>query len=87
MINLPPGPSSTDSIRYQQSLQQLDRVLEITKKMIGDSDSSSDSDQEEDSPASNTGINQEVRRQSRFIICVKYFLGFPDEQSFSRTIR
>ena len=67
MINLLPGPSSADSIRYQQSLQQLDRLVEMTKKMIGDSDSSSDSDQEEDSPESNTGINQEVRRQSRYL--------------------
>ena len=67
MNNLPPGPSSADSIRYQQSLEQLDRLVEITKKMIGDSDSSSDSDQEEDSPVSNTGINQEVRRQFRYL--------------------
>ena len=47
MNNLPPGPSAADSIRYQQSLQQLDRVLETTKKMIGDSDRSSDSDPED----------------------------------------
>ena len=45
MNNLPTGQSSsTDSIRYQQSLQQLE-------KMIGSSDtSSSDSDPEDVDP-------------------------------------
>ena len=67
MNNLPPGPSSADSIRYQQSLQQLDRLVEITKKMIGDSDSSSDSDQEEDSPLSNTVMDQVVGKKTKYL--------------------
>ena len=43
-------------------------MKKITKKMIGDSDSSTDSDQEEDYPASNSGMNQVVRRQ-KFYHC------------------
>ena len=38
------GPSSQDSIRYQQALAELDRAYEITKKMIGDVSSDSDSE-------------------------------------------
>ena len=51
MNNLPPGQSSTDSIRYQQNLQQLDIAITMSKKMIGSSDtSSSDPDPEDADP-------------------------------------
>ena len=51
MNNLPPGQSSIDSVRYQQSLQQLDLALAMSKQMIGSSDtSSSDSDPEDVDP-------------------------------------
>ena len=67
MNNLPPGPSAADSIRYQQSLQQLDRVLETTKMMIGDSDDFSDSNLEDATQLSNLDVDQEeVRMQSIF---------------------
>ena len=67
MNNLPPGPSAADSIRYQQSLQQLDRVLETTKMMIGDSDNCSDSNLEDAAQLSNLDVGQEeVRMQNIF---------------------
>ena len=51
MNNLPPGQSSTDSIRYQQNLHQLDIAMAMSKKMIGSSDtSSSDPDPEDADP-------------------------------------
>ena len=67
MNNLPSGPSAADSIRYQQSLQQLDRVLETTKMMIGDSDNCSDSNLEDAAQLSNLDVGQEeVRMQNIF---------------------
>ena len=50
MNNLPPGQSSIDSVRYQQSLQQLDLALAMSKQMIGSSDTSSSSDPEDADP-------------------------------------
>ena len=50
MNNLPPGQSSIDSVRYQQSLQQLDLALAMSKQMIGSSDTSSSSDPEDVDP-------------------------------------
>ena len=67
MNNLPPGPSAADSIRYQQSLQQLDRVLETIKMMIGDSDNCSDSNLDDAAQVSNFDEDQEeIRMQNVF---------------------
>ena len=67
MNNLPPGPSAADSIRYQQSLQQLDRVLETTKKMIGDSDNCSDSNLEDAAQVSNIDLDKEVDLDKMYV--------------------
>ena len=72
--NVPSGPSSADSIRYQQSLQQLDRVLEMTKKMIGATDSSADSDYDEDAgQISNYEVNQELSSKKNKLLEVASF--------------
>ena len=34
-MNQNPGPSSADSVRYQKALEQADRLMKITKDMIG----------------------------------------------------
>ena len=38
------GPSSQDSIRYKRALEELDKAYEITKKLIRDVSSDSDSE-------------------------------------------
>ena len=67
MNNLPPGPSAADSIRYQQSLQQLDRVLETSKMMIGESDNCSDSNLEDAAQVSNLDVEQEEAKNAKYI--------------------
>ena len=37
-------PSSQDSIRYKRALEELDRAYEITKKLIGDVSSDTNSE-------------------------------------------
>ena len=35
MDNLAPGPSSVDSIRYEEKLQALDRMVELNRALVG----------------------------------------------------